>query len=179
MRVLTGIVRICFVAAGALGLLVAETGCWVRGRQMPTGHSSTSGRVPGLKTESGHFSPAFHIAKWKQGLTLIRVDDITGLEHSEMDFYQCFGSASNERGARYTWRLYTPDGRRATFRIDDKQYDLSEGALFVIKAKVDKVEVHQLNRDLGALPFDSAVIGEFLKNDAEVQKIFGVQDEEK
>ena len=179
MRSLAVSLRYCFVLTVSIGLLVAESGCWIRGRQMPTGHSSTSGWVPELKAESGDSHPTFHIVKWKQGLTLIRVDDITGLEHSEMDFYQCFGSASNERGARYTWRLYTPDGRRATFRIDDKQYDLSEGALFVIKAKVDKVEVHQLNRDLGALPFDSAVIGEFLKNDAEVQKIFGVQDEEK
>jgi hypothetical protein len=96
-----------------------------------------------------------------------------------MDFYHDAGSAWNQRGARYIWRLDTPDGNWATFRIDDKEYDLSEGALFVIKANGDKVEVHQLNRDLGALPFDTAVIGKFLKNDADVRKIFGVKDEEK
>jgi hypothetical protein len=178
MRSFAGNLRFCLVVVAGLGLLVSMSGCWT-GSRMPSGHRSTSGIVPELKSASGHSFPRFEFLQWRQGLTLLRVDDISGREDSERDFYHDAGTAWNENGARYEWRLDTTDGNTATFRINENEYDLSEGTLFVIKAKDDKVEVHQLNRDLAALPFDSAAIRNLLKNDAEVRKIFGVKEEDK
>ena len=66
--------------------------------------------------------------------------------------------------------------KTATFKIDGKEFDLTKGAVFVLKAKGDRVEVQQLNRDLAAITFDADACREFLKKDAEIQKIFGMGD---
>jgi hypothetical protein len=169
------------IVAGGLGLLVAIGGCWTR-RPAPPGPREISGEVQGLKSASKYLSPEFEFLQWREGLKLLIVDGLGFRVRGGMRyFYNCEGSAesSNKYGPGYKWRLDTPDGKTASFRFDDKEYDLSEGALFVIKAKDDKVEVHQLNRDLSAIPFESTAIGDYLKNDAEVRKIFGVKDKEK
>ena len=49
-------------------------------------------------------------------------------------------------------------------------YDLSKGALFVLKAKGEQVEVRQLSRDLSAIPFD-AKCRDVIENDAEILKV--------
>jgi hypothetical protein len=179
MRLLAGFLRLCFVLASGLSVLVAGTGCWVRGRQMPTGHSLTSGSVYGLSSTPDGTTPEFRFAQWKQGLSLLIVEDTRGSGEGEGDFYHYEFSAENDHGLRWNCRLDTRDGKTATCRINNKQFDLSQGALFVIKAKEDGVHVHQLKRDLSSLPLDGDAVREFLGNDAEVRKIFGVKDEEK
>jgi hypothetical protein len=142
--------------------------------------SQVSGEVPGLKTDSKYLSPDFEFFRWRKGLQLLTVDSLGfRVRGYSTDSYDCEGGAdrSEKYGPGYKWRLHTPDGKTATFRFDDREYDLSKGALFVIKANADKVDVHQLNRDLSALPFDKTAIGEYLKNDAEVRKILGVKDD--
>ncbi len=67
-------------------------------------------------------------------------------------------------------------GKAATFRIDGNAYGLSQGAVFVLKTKADKVEVHQMKRDLSAVPFDVEGCREFLKKDAEILKALGGGD---
>jgi hypothetical protein len=66
--------------------------------------------------------------------------------------------------------------RVLTVRINGKEYDLSKGVLFVIKAKGDQVEVHQLQRDLTAIPFDVNGCKEPLVKDAEIRKLLGLDD---
>lgn len=180
MRSFAGNPRLCLAVAAGLGLLVAMSGCWTR-RPGASGYSWTSGSVPGLKSANKHLSPDFEFFRWWDGLTILIVEDVQGFGHGSGsgDNYQWKLAADNDHGLRYECQLDTTNGKTATFRIDDKEYDLSRGALFVIKARDDKIEVYQLNRNLSALPFDSAVIGDFLKNDAEVRKIFGVKDEDK
>jgi hypothetical protein len=149
------------------------------------GNRSTIGSFSFLNSACEWSHANFEFLTWREGLTFLWVDDLSGTGDSSRtgessgDFYYDAGSAWNDDGARYEWRLDTPDGKTATFRINDKEYDISQGTLFVIKAKGDKVEVHQLNRDLSALPIDGPAIHEFLKNDAEVRKIFGVKDQDK
>jgi hypothetical protein len=70
--------------------------------------------------------------------------------------------------------LRTTDGKTGTFRIvPGKEYDLAEGALFVIKASGYKVKVHQLRRQFPTVPVDVKWCEEFLKNDGEVRKRLG------
>ncbi|HEY1859998.1 MAG TPA: hypothetical protein VGG61_06570 [Gemmataceae bacterium] len=175
--------RLCIVVATGIGLLVAEGGCWIRNRPAPPGPREISGEIPELKSASERLPAEFQFLQWREGLNLLIVD---GLSHFNVRsghryYYDCEGSAgsSKEYGPGYNWRIDTRDGKTATFRFDDKEYDLSEGALFVVKANGDKVEVHQLNRDLSPLPWDRTAIADFLKNDAEIRKILGVKAEEK
>ncbi len=181
MRLFPGNARVCLAIAVGIGLLFALGGCRTR-RPGASGHSWTSGSVPELKSAaSKHTSPDFEFFRWWDGLTILIVEDVRGFSFARGsgDNYHWEYAVDNDHGLRFECQVDTTDGKTATFRIDDKEYDLSEGTLFVIKAKDDKVEVHQLNRDLAALPFDSAAIRTLLKNDAEVRKIFGVKDEDK
>jgi hypothetical protein len=172
------------VAAAALVTLVPMGGCWTR--SPPSEPREISGEVPELKATSKYLSPEFKLLRWSEGLNLLVVDALGFRVRVAMSgrmragFYHCEGSAENSEryGSGYKWELDTPDGKRATFKFGGKEYDLSEGTLFVIKANGDNVEVRQLNRHLPALAFDKRVIAEYLKNDSEVRKIVGVKDEE-
>jgi hypothetical protein len=156
------------VLAG-FGLVIVVSGCWVQ-KPMPTGHSSSSGGIRGLCT--------YEFACWQQGIHVAIVDDLVadGKGGSRADFYSHAGSKQDPHGARYEWRLDTADGKTATFRINDKEYDLTEGSLFVIRAQDDKVNVHQLRRDLSAISCHGAAIMQYLANDAELRKILGASE---
>ena len=85
-------------------------------------------------------------------------------------------SVGANSGPGYKWNFATPDGKVASFRIDEKEYDLSKGALFVVTTKGEQVEVRQLKRDLSTIRFDSDGCREFIENDVEIQKAFGAGD---
>ena len=74
----------------------------------------------------------------------------------------------------YECRLETKDGKTAICRINGKEYDLSNGTLFVIKAKGEQVEVHQLKRDVATIPFDTNDCKEPIQTDAEIRKLLGL-----
>jgi hypothetical protein len=61
--------------------------------------------------------------------------------------------------------------------VPGREYDLSKGSVFVIKAREDKVVVHQLTRQLPAGPLDAKQCEEYLKNDAAVRRILGTDKE--
>jgi hypothetical protein len=151
MRSLAGNLCLCFVIAAGIGLMFAESGCWKGSRPMRSGHRSTGGSFKFLNSESDWSDAHYDFYTWREGLVFLKVDDLSQTGESHANFYLAEGSASNKDGTRYEWRLDTSDGITATVRINDKQYDLSEGMLFVIKAQHDLVEVHQLSRDLSSL----------------------------
>jgi len=166
MRALEVTSRFHPVMLAGFGLVIIVFGCWMP-RPMPTGHSSSSGGIPGLCT--------YEFACWQQGIHVAIIDNLVpdGKGGYRADFYCNEGSHADPHGARYKWRLDTADGKTATFRINDKEYDLTEGSLFIITAENDKANVHQLRRDLSAISCHGAVIAEYLWNDAEVRKILG------
>ena len=115
------------------------------------------------------------ILQWQEGLTVLIVQEAWARTSCSGDFYSQSGGVWDAAGdQRYEWRLQTPDGKTGTFRIvPGTEYDLSKGAVFVIKASGDKVEVHQLTRQLPNIPVGTKPAEEYLKNDAEVRKILG------
>lgn len=120
----------------------------------------------------------FTYLQWKEGLSLILVDDLRGghgsrgSSSSGSPTYVASGYSGND-GHGYKWHLETSDGKSATFKIGDSNYDLNNGTLFVIKSKEGKIEVHQLKRDMSTIPYDADKCREALTNDAEVQKLLG------
>jgi len=157
------------LVSASLGLLIAGAGCISRNATPGPEQIGSSGAGMSLT-----------FLKWKEGLMLLMVDDIDpGSHHSAGSWptnnpvYSGSGSAASADGRGYKWQLETKDGMAATFRIDGKEYDLSKGTVFVIKAKADKVDVHQLKRDLSSVPFDGGRCREYVNKDAEILKALG------
>jgi hypothetical protein len=134
-----------------------------------------SGGAPSLGPGPGKPLPQVTILQWQEGLTFLLVEPAWARTDRSGDFYSQTGGAWDAAGdQRYEWHLRTADGKTATFRIvPGKEYDLSKGAVFVIKATEDKVEVHQLSRRLPTEPIGKKVADEYIKNDAEIRKIMG------
>jgi hypothetical protein len=126
----------------------------------------------------GMSAPGLNIAflRWKEGLRVLVVDDVTGQHGShgtgstDNPVYTATVSAGDADAGGYTCRLETRDGKSAACRINGKEYDLSKGTLFVIKAKGAQTEVHQLRRDLAAVPFDLQGCRKAVEKDAEIQR---------
>ncbi len=85
-------------------------------------------------------------------------------------------SAGSPDTGGYKCQLETTDGKSADYRINGKEYDLTNGTLFVIKAKGKQIEVHQLKRDLTKIPFDAADCKGPIEKDAEIRKLLGLGD---
>jgi hypothetical protein len=122
---------------------------------------------------------------WEKGLRVVVFDDCHGTGKTETRNINSVDGAKPKfqfhmtkyadvaAGVRvdtgavvYTWKIVSEDGKTASCEINNKQYDLSNGTLFVIKVKEkDGVGVNQLKRDMS----DQKT----LQLDAEVLKILG------
>lgn len=152
-----------------LGLVIPTAGC--RARSTPPGADAMS---------ASDLEMSFLSLRWKEGLRLLFVDDLKG-EHAsrgsgstESPIHTVVGSAGPANGARCAWKLETQDGKSAKLTINGKDYDLSQGTLFVIKASGDEIDVHQLKRDLSTIPLEVESCLVQLKKDAEITKILGI-----
>ena len=58
------------------------------------------------------------------------------------------GYAESLDGRRYDYQLQTTDEKTTVFTIDGTEYDLSQGALFLITTKGGTTRIQQLNHDL-------------------------------
>jgi hypothetical protein len=169
MRTFAGCLRPWSLVLAALGLGILIIGC--APRVTPPGPSTIASAYPDV---------SFTYLKWKEGATLMLVDDVhMGNRHSggssstNNPVYSGAGSTMSADGRGYKWQVETTDGKAVKFTIDGKEYDLSKGAMFVMKTKGEKVEVHQLKRDLSTIPFDNAKCQEALTKDAEIMKLLG------
>lgn len=124
----------------------------------------------------------FVYLRWKEGLTVLFVDDVKGGTSSrgsgstDSPVHTSVVSAGDPESGGYKCELETKDGKSANCRINGKDCDLSEGTLFVIKANGKHVEVYQLKRDLTAIPFDADRCREALQKDTEIRKLLGLSE---
>ncbi len=163
--------RLLAVLVLGLSFIFPPAGC--RPRSTPPGADTMS---------ASDAQMSFVSLRWKEGLKLLFVDDLKGDHASrgsgstESPVYTQIGSAGPANGARCDWKLETVDGKAARLTINGKAYDLTKGALFVVKANGDEVTIHQLKRDLSALPAEPLACQEALKKDAEIMKILGFKE---
>jgi hypothetical protein len=158
--------RLCFIASIGIALVISLVGCGTR--TTPPGPTTIGTSAPGM---------SITFLRWKEGLMVLFVDNVKGRHRSEGSgspdnpVYTQRGSAGDADAGGYQWQLQTTDGKSANCRINGKEYDLSKGTLFVIKAKGEQVEVHQLKRDLTAIPVDALGCTEPLQKDVEIRKL--------
>ncbi len=163
--------RLYFVASIGFALFISVAGCGTR--TTPPGAATISPSVPGMNIT---------FLQWKEGLMVLFVDDVKGGHGSggsgstDNSVHTSTVSAGSPDTGGYKCQLETKDGKSANCRINGKEFDLSKGTLFVIKAKGEQVDVHQLKRDLTTIPFDTALCKGPIEKDEEIRKLLGLGD---
>jgi len=161
----------CLIVFVGVALIVSVAGC--SRRTTPPGADAIVTSAPGMNIV---------FLRWKEGLTVLFVDDVkgghraSGSGSTDNPVQTEIVSAGSPDTGGYKCQLETTDGKSAICRINGKEYDLSKGTLFVIKAKDEQVEVHQLKRDLKKIPFDAHDCKDPIEKDAEVRKLLGLGD---
>jgi hypothetical protein len=152
-------------------LIVSSTGCGTR--TTPPGAAMIGTSAPGMNIS---------FLRWTEGLMVLFVDDVKG-HHSasgsgstEDPVHTSTVSAGAPDVGGYTCLLETKDGKLADCFINGKAYDLSNGTLFVIKQKGERIEVHQLKRDLSKIPFDAKDCRDPIQKDVEIRKLLHLGD---
>ena len=151
------------------------------------GCDSETTAPPAPATASGTTAEGayFTFLKWEEGLAIMIVDPMmnehrgpTGPSTSE-PIPGIHGSAKSEDGASYDWQLETTDGRTAKFTINDVQYDLANGTLFVVYANGEHIRVQQLDEDLSHVnAADAQACQAFLRGKPDVTKLLTAQSSE-
>ena len=131
--------------------------------------------APGADIAGGLFEKAScTLMKWKEGLTLMIWHEATtsvnnhGSSSTESSVYTLEGYAELEDGNRIEWDLETSDGKTAKFAINNINYDLSEGSLFIISTINEEPTITQLNHDLSGVQTNRDSWIAFGKSDPDV-----------
>jgi hypothetical protein len=145
-------------------LLAVASGCR---QSTPPGADMVSAKI-------GHASYTF--LHWKEGLRVMMWFDMTdevsgeGSGSTRDPVHKVVGHAAASDGRRVDWRLETVDGDTATFSIAGRTYDLSEGALFLIRTLDGGAQVQQLSRDLSAIQPTNESCAAFAETDTDVNR---------
>jgi hypothetical protein len=70
------------------------------------------------------------------------------------------------------FQFETKDGKSGPVTINETQYDLENGGLFLVSADRGEVQIKQLKRDMRDLKFDRESLAAFARNDAEITAFF-------
>ncbi len=129
--------------------VLALSGCMTR--STPPGASTAAGAVG---------AGAYTFLQCNEGLTIMIWDDI-GESHSNHGtgstsdpVFRQSGQAESPDGRSYYYQVESEDGISGRFTIDGKEFDLSQGTLFLVKTRGGETRVQQLSRDLLEVSFD-------------------------
>jgi hypothetical protein len=93
-------------------------------------------------------------------------------------------SSSNVHGVKGHGRLWsqddghveyhfeTEDGKSGAVKINEAQYNLADGGLFLVAASKNQIQVKQLKRDMSDVKFDRESLAAYARNDAEIMAFF-------
>ena len=154
----------------ATAILVGLSGCG--GKTTPSGASFIFGSLIVPEGVGGSFT----VLQWKEGLTVVLVDDIEG-EHTssgsgstEDSTWRGQGSARAADGRQVSWRVETTEGKTAAIVINEQKYDLEQGTLFFIRTSGGQTSVVQNKRNPIRRCSDYEECHLLLKNDSMVMQ---------
>jgi len=160
---------------GLLALLAILTLSACAVKSTPPGPVTAGGVV-----ERGSYT----FMQWEEGLTILIWDDITG-SHSNHGsgstsdpVFRQSGQAGSPDGRGYSYQIETEDGLTARFTIDDKEFNLSQGRLFLIKTRDAETSVRQLSRDVASISPTNLALREFALNDLDVAALISDGDDQ-
>ena len=74
------------------------------------------------------------------------------------------------------FQLETKDGKTGPVTINEVEYDLENGGLFLVSTVNDEIQIEQLKRDMSAVKFERESLAAFARQDAEITAFFGRKD---
>jgi hypothetical protein len=160
-------IRILLLALAVLWC-AAVVGCGRR--TTPPGASVLYAQIPGTGTH-------FQFLKWQEGLAILFVDGIAGSHttsgggSTSDPVHHRTGQVKSKEGHGYDWELETTDGLTAKFKINDTNYEVGKGTVFVVHLNSELATVHQLDLDLSKLNFDQNDCLSFLQNNPDLIKL--------
>ena len=117
---------------------------------------------------------AYEYFHWQEGLdVMIWYDaaqssscDSSGSTSAKTHVVQC--QVISDTGQNLDWQIETSDGLTGEFTLNNDQFDLSEGNVFVVSTVQYPIEIRQFQRDLSSVKPESESITEFGLNDPDI-----------
>ena len=114
---------------------------------------------PGPSSSFGIIQPGTHFefSLWEEGLAVLVIDNIPtahssgGIGSTIDPVYRQTGKAQTKTGAGYDWEIATTDGRTADIKINGADYDIAQGAVFVVEVNGEECKIQQLDLDLSGI----------------------------
>jgi hypothetical protein len=124
----------------------------------------------------------FTFLRWEQGLRIMIWHDLDsssshGSGSTEDPVYHLSGYALSSDGRRVDWQAQTTDGKTAQFWIDEVNYDLTGGALFIVTTRSGATVVRQLHRDLSNVQPDYDSCVDFARGDPDLARFIDGQSD--
>lgn len=135
--------------AGMLLLLMAGfiSSCYPK--STPPGANNVSGSV-------GHTLYWYH--HWQEGLAILVWHDFSygesncgGSSSTEDPLYRINCTVKAGDGRQFSWEIHSSDGLTADMWIEGQKFDLSQGTMFLVGSRDNKLELVQLQKDFSAL----------------------------
>jgi hypothetical protein len=134
-------------------------------RSTPPGPNTAGGSVEGV-------SYSYH--QWAQGLSIMIWHDLNGggscggSGSTSDPVYRVDCIAEGIDGSMLEWQIHSTDGVTADMRINDQEYNLADGTLFLIDHREGTAHVVQLKRDFSNLVATPESITAFAPTDQDV-----------
>jgi len=160
----------------ALVLLFSFSGC---GQQVGTGKAPPPQN--GLCAEINNGTMCFY--RWNDKLAVMICADLEGSMRTMGGFSgppsvrKAEGSVSAQDGRKLEWLLEEKEGQKIKCRVNDKEFDLDYGTLFLVKTKGGETEIEQISQDLSAVKADIESFKEFARKNPAISKLIELEDE--
>jgi len=138
----------------------------------------------GLSQAIGSGTITFY--RWDDQPTVMICSDIQGGSKSLNDYFTSVpptrihksdGHLTSQDDRKLEWRLEKKDGDKCKCRLNDKDFDLDEGILFLVKTKGGETEIEQISRDLSDVKLDAESVNAFARKDSVVSKFLEIGEE--
>ena len=160
----------------ALAVLVACNGC---------GSKTITGKAPPPQDGSlcaAIGSGTMTLNRWSEKLTVLICVDVQGSTSTKGSFSgppsvrKSEGSVTAKDGRKLEWRLEEKEGQKITCSVNDKEFDLDKGNLFLVKTKGGKTEIEQISQDLSAVKPDIESFKDFARKNPAISKLLQIED---
>ena len=162
----------------ALVLLVASSGC---GQQFDASKARPS-QDGSLCAAIGSGTMTFY--RWDSDHTVMICADLQGGSTSTKGSFsgppsvrKSEGSVTALDGRKLEWLMEEKQGQKMTCRLNDKDFDLEKGNLFLLKIKGGETEIEQISQDLSAVKPDVESFKDFARKNPAIRKLVGLGDE--
>jgi hypothetical protein len=121
--------------------------------------------------------------RWDDKLSVMICTDMQGTIRTTVGFsgiasgHNAGGLVYVHAGRQLDWLLQEKEGQKVACRINDKEFDLDQGNLILVKTEGGEFEIQQISQDLSTVTPDIEGLKAFARKDPAVNKLIKLGDE--